>query len=118
MHYDDFQDARNLLENASELLPDDSSIKLLLARASLEAREPAEVDAVLRTVPAKAGSPGEVEYLRGSALLLVGKIEAASQPFSSALAADPKNVEYLIGQAWLDQIQGHFEQAGASLKPL
>src|SRR5439155_17766235 len=49
------QKAGHLLESASELLPKDSDVKLLLAKVSLEAREPVETLAVLKEAPSSMG---------------------------------------------------------------
>ena len=58
LHHRQAQKARLLLENASELNPQDATLKLLLADASIKAGEPVEALAVLKGVPEEAGGTG------------------------------------------------------------
>ncbi|MGH9326935.1 MAG: tetratricopeptide repeat protein [Terriglobia bacterium] len=110
------QRARQLLENASEMAPADDGLKLLLARASLEAVEPMETLAVLKDVPATAGSPGEVAFLEGSALMLSGKPKQAAPLVASAVSVDPKNIRYLSTYAEIETMEEDYPGALASLK--
>lgn len=110
------QQARHLLENASELMPKDTDIKFLLAKASLQAKEPVEAIAVLKDVPSSSGAPGEIPFIKGLALALAGQREAAAHEFSSAVAADSGNIRFLTAQAWTYQLQGHHEEALSALK--
>jgi tetratricopeptide (TPR) repeat protein len=100
-----------LLEDASELMPQNPEIKLLLARASLRAGEPIEVLAVLQGIASNQGKAGEISTMRGMALAYTGKLEAAAEEVSAALLADPQNPKYLVASAWIDQLEGHHEQA-------
>jgi tetratricopeptide (TPR) repeat protein len=108
--------ARYLLEDASVSSPRDSSIGLLLARVSLQDGEPKETLAAMDNVPPHAGAPGEVTFLKGVARGLTGDFAAAQADLSSALQADPHNVEYLVAYAWLQQRQGHYEEALTTLR--
>jgi len=110
------QQARHLLENASELTPEDFDIKLLLAKVSLQAKEPIEALSVVKEVPSSRGAPGEVPFIKGLALALAGQPEAAAPEFSSAIAADPRNTRFLIAQAWSYQLEGHHDEALSVLK--
>ena len=105
------QKTRNLLESASELRPDDPDIILLLAKASLEANEPAEALTVLKDVPVSSGAPGLVSYTRGLALELTGREEAAEQELTAAVQADPQSVHYLVALAWVYQLEDHQQEA-------
>lgn len=115
LHHAQVQKARHLLENASEIAPEDSAVKVLLAQTSLLAGEPIETLAVLKEVPPGFGRPGEVAFLRGIALALTGKSEAARTEFASAARADPRNVKYLVMQAWLGQWKGQVSESLAIL---
>ena len=106
-----FQRARHLLENASELNPDDPDIKLLLAKASLEAGEPIEALAVLKVIHPTQGRPGEIAFARGIALALTSRLDEAGAEFASAVEADPRSVRYLIAQAWVDQLKKNHTKA-------
>ena len=105
------QKARYLLESADELKPDDPDIKLRLAKASIDANEPAEALAVLKDVPASGGAPGAISYTRGLALELSGREEAAEAELSAAVEADPESIRYLIALAWLYQLRDQQEKA-------
>jgi tetratricopeptide (TPR) repeat protein len=105
------QKARGLLEDANELAPGDPDIELVLAKVSLRAGEPIELQAVIKDVPDDHGAPGEVPLLKGIALALTGKPEEATAEFSSAVAADPNNARYLIAQAWDYQLQNRHNDA-------
>lgn len=109
--YHQVQTARNLLEDASELKPEDPEIKLLLAKVSLEAKEPVEALAVLKSMPPNCAAPGEIPYIKGVAMALGGKSKAAITEFSSAVGAQPRNVSYLIGEAWAYQLEGQHSKA-------
>ena len=111
-----FEKARYLLENASESLPDDKDLKLLLAKISLQAKEPVEALAVLENVSPDAGTPGEVPYVKGIALALAGQQKEAGLQFSLAVSADPRNARYLIAQAWAFQLGGQHDEALGLLK--
>jgi tetratricopeptide (TPR) repeat protein len=106
-----FQKALHLLENASELTPDDLGIKLLLAKASLEAKQPVEALAILVDVPSDYGEPGEISYIKGIAQALTGKYQEASREFSAAVSAKSRNVRYMIAQAWACQLEGKHDEA-------
>ena len=115
LHHQVAQRARQLLESASELMPQDTTLKLLLAEASLKAGEPVETLAVLKGMPESAGNGGEVAYLRGSAYLLGGKTEEAAPYLSAAIAADPTNVDYLFAYAGLQEAEELYSDALATL---
>ena len=110
-HFNQFERARYLLESASESLPDDQELKLMLAKVSLQAKEPVEAYAVMENVPPSAGAPGEVAYIKGVALVLTGRHADAEAQFSQAVAADSRNVRYLIAQAWAFQLGGQHDRA-------
>lgn len=105
------QKARHLLEGATELMPDDPDVKLLIVKVSLQVGEPIEALAVLKDVPADRGSPGELQFMRGLALALLGNLMGATGELSTAVHADPHNVEYSIAYAWLYQLEGRHDQA-------
>ena len=115
LDYQQPQKARHLLENASELAPQEISVKLLLAKASLAAGEPLEALAVLKEVPADAGKPGERSFLEGVALGRVGKSGEAKEKLSAAIVVDPQNADYLITYAWLEQLAGSYQESLATL---
>jgi Flp pilus assembly protein TadD len=109
------QRARGLLEDANELAPGNPDIELLLAKVSLRAGEPIELQAVIKDVADDHGAPGEVALLKGIALALTGKPEEAATKFSSAVAADPNNTRYLITQAWGYQLENRHAEALSAL---
>jgi len=111
-----FEKARYLLENANESLPEDKDVKLLLAKVSLQAKEPVEALAVLDGVSDDYGTPGEVPYVKGIALALEGQHKQAGTQFALAVSADPRNVRYLIAQAWASQLGGQHNEALTVLK--
>jgi tetratricopeptide (TPR) repeat protein len=94
LHHRQAQKARQLLESASESNPQDVTLKLLLADASVKAGEPVEALAVLKGVAAEAGGQGELAFLRGNAYLLAGNTQEAALYLSAAIKADPTNVNY------------------------
>lgn len=109
------QKARDLLENANEISPGDNHLKLLLAQASLQAIEPAEIMAVLKDVPDTEGAPGEVAFLKASALMLTRNAKGASPLAVAAVAADPRNIKYLSTYAEIQALQEDYKGALASL---
>ncbi|MGO8818746.1 MAG: tetratricopeptide repeat protein [Terriglobia bacterium] len=115
LHHRQAQKARQLLESASELNPQDVTLKLLLADASVKAGEPVEALAVLKGVPEDAGAPGELAFLRGNAYLLSGDSQRAAPYLTAATAADPKNVNYHFAYATLQGSEQKFPDALATL---
>jgi tetratricopeptide (TPR) repeat protein len=115
LHHRQAQKARQLLENASELNPQDVTLKLLLADASVKAGEPIEALAVLKGVPEDAGAPGELAFLRGNAYLLGGDTQQAAPYLSAAMTADPTNVNYLFAYASLQGSEQLYSDALATL---
>ncbi len=111
LHHHQVQKARQLLENASEVNPQDDTLKLLLADASLKAGEPVEALAVLKGVPEEAGGRGELAFLRGSAYLLGGDPKRASPYLSEAVSADPTNVSYQLAYATLEGSEQLYSKA-------
>lgn len=110
------QEARELLENAIEAAPDDPTLRLLLAKASLKAKEPEETLAVLKGLPTSAGEPGQIDFLQGSALLLVGKTQEAQPLITAAVAAAPRNLDYISKYAEIEALDRHYAGAVASLE--
>jgi tetratricopeptide (TPR) repeat protein len=115
LHHRQAQKARQLLESASELNPQDVTLKLLLADASVKAGEPVEALAVLKGVPEDAGAPGELAFLRGNAYLLSGDSERAVPYLNAAVAADPTNVNYQFAYATLQGSEQKLPDALATL---
>ena len=107
--------ARQLLEDANASDPRNPSIALLLARVSLQIGEPKEALAVLENVPPEAGAPGEVMLLKGEARALAGDFALAEVDLGEALNADPGSLRYLMANAWLQQLEGHYQEALATL---
>lgn len=114
--HDRAQRARELLENANEIEPNDNHLKLLLAHASLQSMEPVEIMAVLKDVPDSDGKPGEVAFLKASALMLTRKGKEAEPLAASAIAADPKNIKYLSTYAEIQALNRDYSGALASLR--
>lgn len=115
LSYHQPQEARQLLEDASEAAPGNNRLKLLLAEASLKAEEPAEALAVLKGVPPQTGATGQVDFLRGSALMLQGKRAEAAGQLGSAIAARPDDVVYLSTYAELETSQENYPGATGEL---
>jgi len=105
------QKARSMFEGANQAQPGDASIELSLARACLQAGEPKEALAVLKDVPAEAGRPGETMFLRGEAQALTENFVVAEVDLTAAVEADPRNVDYLIADAWLKQLETEYDEA-------
>lgn len=116
LRYRQPQEARELLESATETAPDDPTLRLLLAEASLKAEDPEETLAVLRDLPTSAGEPGQIAFLQGSALLLVGKTKEAEPLITAAVAAAPHNVDYISKYAELEALNRDYAGAVASLE--
>lgn len=110
------QKARSLLENAGELEPQNNELKLLLAKASLAAGEPIEAQAALKGLPCNTGKPGETEYLEAQAMALQDHLPEAELHIAGALQADPDNVDFLITQAWVEELKGKYQAAVTTLK--
>ncbi len=110
------QKARELLENACELASGNNGLKLLLAQASLQALEPQEALAVLHDVPANSGAPGELAFLRGSALMLSREAKQAAPLLARAVAANPGNIRYLSTSAEVQVLLGDYPRALAILR--
>ena len=109
------QRARELLEDAKESMPNDPEVALLLAKASLLAGEPIEAVAVLQgTAPVDQKS---TEYLlvRGETRALLGDLKSADDDVGLALSDAPRDPECLSTYAWLQNLQGHYEGAIATL---
>ena len=113
--YQQSQKSRYLLESANELSPDDADIKLLLAKASLEAKEPVEAIAVLKDVAASEGKPGVIPFTRGLGLALTGQEASAEKEFSDAVNASPDSVRYWLALAWVYQLENRQEEALSTL---
>ncbi len=97
------------------MAPNDNRFKLLLAEVNFEGAEPLEALAVLQDVPASAGAPGQVDFLRGRASLLLGNLEAAKPLLDAAVAADPEKLDYLSSFAEVEALQQNYEGAFAPL---
>lgn len=113
--HEQFGAARNLYETVFELQPRNSKVALMLARVCLRTGDPAEARDLLKTVPPNTGSPGEVKILTSEALAETGNIAGAKSNLASALAAAPDNPAYRIVSAWLDQLEGRYRRALATL---
>jgi len=117
LRFHEAKEARKLLERVNEqLLPDSPPVKLLLARSCLLEREPVEALAALTGLPENVGAPGEVNFLRGSALAVTGKQEQALAALQAAVDAKPTSVQFLVGLAWAQQLQGLYPDALATLE--
>lgn len=115
-HHGQPQKARELLEDADEVDPGNPSLRLLLAGASLQARDPEETLAVLRGLPASAGKRGQVDFLHGSALLMVGKTKEAKPLITAAVTAAPRNVDYISKYAEVQALDRDYAGAVATLE--
>ncbi len=116
LRFRQFKRARSLLEAALELQPNDTKTKLLLAEVCLRAGDPTEALTMLESLPAGAGKPGEAMLLAAEARALTGNFIVAQADLSLALQADPQNAGYLVSSAWVDQMQGHYNEALETLK--
>lgn len=114
-HYGRMQTARDLLENASEGMKENTEVRLLLAKISVKAGEPVETPAVLGGVPAAAIKDPEVLSLTGVAQALLGNLDAAANNASTAARDAPNNARYGTIYAWVQQLQGHYSDAIATL---
>jgi tetratricopeptide (TPR) repeat protein len=115
IHHRQIQTARNLLEDANELMPNNDDVRLLLARVSIMAGEPVEALAVLTDMPQGSEESGEKLFLRGEATALTGDLNAAEMDLVRVLTESPENVEYLVTYAWLQQLQRHHSDAITTL---
>jgi tetratricopeptide (TPR) repeat protein len=105
------QAARDLLEDANELMPQDAEVGLLLARTSLVAREPLEALAVVHRLSVSGKQAEEELEIRGEAEALTGNLAAAQKDLASAVNDSPHNPRYLTNEAWLLQLQGEYSEA-------
>jgi tetratricopeptide (TPR) repeat protein len=111
IHHHRLQAARDLLEDANELTPQDADVRLLLARTSLATGEPLEVLAVLRGLSVSGKQAEEKLEMRGQAEALTGSLAAAQKDLATAVNESPQNPRYLTNEAWLLQLQGKYNEA-------
>jgi len=115
LRYRVVQRARELLENANELMPNDPEVALLLAKASLMAGEPTEARAVLQGMAPADRKGTERLLLMGETRALLGDLDAAADDLRLALNDAPRDTECLAAYAWLQNLQGKYEAAIATL---
>ena len=109
------QRARELLEDAYESMPNDPEVALLLAEASLLAGEPVEALAVLQGMaPAEQKATGW-RLMMGEIRALRGDLKSAEDDLRLALGDAPRDPKCLAAYAWLQNLQGHFEDALTTL---
>ncbi len=115
LRYRAVQRARELLEDAKEVMPNDPDVALLLAKASLLAGEPIEAVAVLQGMaPADRKSTGYL-LVMGETRALLGDLKSAEDDLRLALNDAPRDPECLATYAWLQNLQGHYEAAITTL---
>ena len=115
LRYQAVQRARELLENANELMPENPEAALLLAKASLMAGEPAEAQAVLEGMAPADRKGTERLLLMGETRALLGDLKSAEDDVQIALNDAPSDPECLAAYAWLQNLQGHFDAALTTL---
>ena len=115
LRYRMIQRARELLEDANELLPNDPEVALLLAKASLMAGEPTEARAVLQGMAPADRNGTERLLLMGETRALLGDLDSAADDLRLALNDAPHDTECLAAYAWLQNLQGHYQAAIATL---
>lgn len=115
LRYRQVQRARELLEDANELMPNVPEVALLLARASLMAGEPVEAMAVLQGMAPADRKGSERRLLMGQTHALLGDLNSAAEDLRLALNDAPHNPDYLAAYAWLQNLQGNFDGAIATL---
>jgi tetratricopeptide (TPR) repeat protein len=115
LEYRVIQRARELLEDANELMPNDPEVALLLAKASLMAGEPAEALAVLQGMAPADRNSTERLLLMGETRALRGDLNSAADDLRVALNDAPRDPECLAAYAWLQSLQGQYEAALATL---
>jgi tetratricopeptide (TPR) repeat protein len=109
------QRARELLEEAGELMPKDPEVALLLAKASLMAGEPIEALAVLQGMAPADRNGTDRLVLMGEARALLGDLDKATNDLRVALHDAPKDPQCLAAYAWLRNLDGHYEDAITTL---
>jgi len=115
VRYRAVQRARELLEDANELMPKDPEVALLLAKVSLMAGEPVEALAVLQGMAPADRNSTERLLLMGETRALRGDLISAADDLRIALNDAPRDPECLAAYAWLQNLQGHFEAAITTL---
>jgi tetratricopeptide (TPR) repeat protein len=115
LSYQVVQRARELLEDANELMPKDPEVALLLAKASLMAGEPVEALAVLQGMAPAEQKNVQRLMLMGKAKALMGDLNSAANDLQMALHDAPHDPECLAAYAWLQDLQGHFEASISTL---
>ncbi|HTV56460.1 MAG TPA: tetratricopeptide repeat protein, partial [Terriglobia bacterium] len=110
MRHHRLQAARDLLEDANELKPQDPEVRLLLAWTSLAAGEPLEALAVVERLSVSGKQAEEEVEIRGEAEALTGSFAAAQKDLTTAVNDSPRNPRYLTNQAWLLQLQGQYNE--------
>jgi tetratricopeptide (TPR) repeat protein len=115
LRYQAVQRARELLEDANELMPKDSEVALLLAKASLMAGEPVEALAVLQGMEPADQKNTKRMIMMGQAKALLGDLNSAADDLQMALKDSPQDPECLAAYAWLQDLQGHFEDSISTL---
>jgi tetratricopeptide (TPR) repeat protein len=115
LRYRAVQRARELLEDASESMPNNPETALPLAKASLLAGEPIESLAVLQGMAPAERKSTERLVLMGETRALLGDLKSAEDDLRLALNDAPRDPECLAAYAWLQNFQGHYEAAITTL---
>lgn len=108
--------AREQLDGALQLKPDDPTLRLALARLLLLQRQPAEAVAVLDAIPEGNLPPGQMLTLRGAAAIGMEQWEQARAALIEALKLNPSPAEayYLLGLVY--EHEQDFPQAATAFR--
>lgn len=115
LRYRAVQRARELLEDANESMPNNPETALLLARACLLAGEPIESLAVLQGMAPAERKSTERLVLMGETRALLGDLKSAEDDLQLALNDAPRDPECLAAYSWLQNFQGRYDAAIATL---
>jgi tetratricopeptide (TPR) repeat protein len=115
LRYRAVQRARELLEDANESMPNNPETALLLAKACLLAGEPIEALAVLQGMAPAERKSKERLVLMGETRALLGDLKSAEDDLRLALNDAPRDPECLAAYSWLQNFQGHYEDAITTL---
>lgn len=108
--------AREQLDGALQLKPDDPALRLALARLLLLLRQPAEAVAMLDAIPDGNLPPGQILTLRGGAAIGLEQWDQAKAVLIEALKLNPSPAEayYLLGLVY--EHEQDFAQAASAFR--
>ena len=118
-------EARQSLQRGLKAVPDDTGLRLAMARVHLLSGQADHASAILDTVASTAAPPWQIATLRGRALIALGQWDGASTVLADALKLnpDPTEAHYLMARVYehdgdwrraAEHYRAAFEHTGAA----